>query len=48
MGEVRSILSVALARAGEPLGPGPVALGPVEVAVLDRARLAINLVGGTA
>jgi hypothetical protein len=46
--EVRAIPALALARAGEAPGPGPVALGPTEVAVLDRARLAISVVGGTA
>ena len=46
--EVRSIRSVALARSGEPLGPGPVALGPVDVALLDRSRLTIAVARGSA
>jgi hypothetical protein len=45
--EVRSI-AVAVAGPGEAPGPGPVTLGPTDAAVLDRARLSISVVGGTA
>ncbi|WP_010183112.1 baseplate J/gp47 family protein [Sphingomonas sp. PAMC 26605] len=46
--EVRAIASVAIARRGAALARADIVLGPTEVAVLDRALLDIQIVGGVA